>query len=120
MTDRRGFTLTELLVGMVLMGIVGVALTKLFVSQSRFYDRETQMRRARFVTRTAINAAVSDLRMVEATGGVVSATPRVNDPQVSALVVASSASASERKTMPSRCAMATTFSTPTCSSSHTK
>jgi prepilin-type N-terminal cleavage/methylation domain-containing protein len=74
MTGRRGFTLTELLVGMVLMGIVGVALTKLFVSQSRFYDRETQMRRARFVTRTAINAALSDLRMVEATGGVVSAT----------------------------------------------
>jgi prepilin-type N-terminal cleavage/methylation domain-containing protein len=75
MTGRRGFTLTELLVGMVLMGIVGVALTKLFVSQSRFYDRQSQMRRARFVTRTAINAAVSDLRMVEATGGVVSATP---------------------------------------------
>jgi prepilin-type N-terminal cleavage/methylation domain-containing protein len=74
MTGRRGFTLTELLVGMVLMGIVGVALTKLFVSQSRFYDRQSQMRRARFVTRTAINAAVSDLRMVEATGGVVSAT----------------------------------------------
>ena len=74
MTGRRGFTLTELLVGMVLMGIVGVALTKLFVSQSRFYDGETQMRRARFVTRTAINAALSDLRMVEATGGVVSAT----------------------------------------------
>lgn len=74
MTGRRGFTLTELLVGMVLMGIVGVALTKLFVSQSRFYDRQSQMRRARFVTRTAINAAVSDLRMIEATGGVVSAT----------------------------------------------
>ena len=74
MTSRRGFTLTELLVGMVIMGIIGVALTKLFVSQTRFYDRQTQMRRARFVTRTAINAALSDLRMVEATGGVVSAT----------------------------------------------
>ncbi|HET9707905.1 MAG TPA: type II secretion system protein [Gemmatimonadales bacterium] len=74
MTGRHGFTLTELLVGMVLMGIVGVALTKLFVSQSRFYDRQAQMRRARFVTRTAINAALSDLRMVEATGGLVSAT----------------------------------------------
>lgn len=76
MTGRGGFTLTELLVGMVIMGIVGAALTQLFVSQSRFYDRETQMRSARFVTRTAINAAMSDLRMVEATGGIVSATPR--------------------------------------------
>ena len=75
MNRRSGFTLTELLVGMVIFGMVGVAITKLFVSQSRFFDGQTQMRRARFVTRTAISAALSDLRMVEATGGVVSATP---------------------------------------------
>lgn len=74
MKRRAGFTLAELLIGMVILGVVGAALTRLFVSQSRFYDLETQMRRARFVTRTAINAAISDLRMVEATGGVVSAT----------------------------------------------
>jgi type II secretory pathway pseudopilin PulG len=93
MTGRRGFMLTELLVGMVIMGIVGVALTKLFVSQSRFYDRETQMRRARFVTRTAINAALSDLRMVEATGGLVSATAKqvtVRVPYALGIVCASS------------------------------
>ena len=74
MSARRGFTLAELLVTLLIMGIVGTAVTKLFVSQSRFYDQQTQLRRARFVSRTAINAALSDLRMVEGTGGVVSAT----------------------------------------------
>jgi prepilin-type N-terminal cleavage/methylation domain-containing protein len=75
MIARRGFTLTELLVGMLIMGIVGVAITKLFVSQSRFYDLQAQLRRARFVSRTAINAALSDLRMTEGTGGVAAASP---------------------------------------------
>jgi len=75
MSGRRGFTLVELLVGMLILGIIGAALTKLFLSQSRFYDQETQLRRARLLSRMAVNAALSDLRMVEATGGVVSATP---------------------------------------------
>jgi prepilin-type N-terminal cleavage/methylation domain-containing protein len=75
MSGRRGgFTLVELLVGMVILGIIGAALSRLFLSQSRFFDQQTQLRRARFVSRTAINAALSDLRMVEATGGIVSAT----------------------------------------------
>jgi prepilin-type N-terminal cleavage/methylation domain-containing protein len=75
-STRRGFTLPELLVSMVILGIIGGALTKLFVSQSRFHDEQTQLRRARFVSRAAVNAAVSDLRMVEPTGGVVSAASR--------------------------------------------
>src|SRR5437016_14522172 len=75
MTGRRGFTLAELVVGMVVLGVIGGALTRLFLSQSRFYDQQGQLRRARMVSRMAINAALSDLRMVEATGGLVSATP---------------------------------------------
>ncbi len=75
MNARRGFTLVELLVAMVITSIVGVAVTKLFLSQARFYDLQSQMRRARFVSRTAVNAALSDLRMVEPTGGVVSVSP---------------------------------------------
>jgi prepilin-type N-terminal cleavage/methylation domain-containing protein len=74
MRNRRGFTLVELLVAMTILGILGAALTKLYISQARSYDLQTQLRKARFVSRTAVNAAVSDLRMVEATGGVVSAT----------------------------------------------
>ena len=75
MSARRGFTLAELLVSMLILGIIGAALTKLFVSQSRLYDQQTRLRQARFVSRAAINAALSDLRMVETTAGVVSATP---------------------------------------------
>src|SRR4029077_2961851 len=75
MMNRRGFTLAELIVGMVILGVIGAALTRLFLSQSRFYDLEGQLRRARLVSRMAINTALSDLRMVEATGGLVSATP---------------------------------------------
>jgi prepilin-type N-terminal cleavage/methylation domain-containing protein len=74
MSARRGFTLVELLVAMVILGILGVALTRLYLSQVRSYDLQTQLRKARFVSRTAVNAATSDLRMVEPTGGVVSAT----------------------------------------------
>jgi len=75
MMNRRGFTLAELIVGMVILGVIGAALTRLFLSQSRFYDLEGQLRRARLVSRMAINTALSDLRMVEATGGLVAATP---------------------------------------------
>jgi len=74
MTGRRGFTLAELVVGMVVLGVIGAALTRLYLSQSRFYDQQGQLRRARLVSRMAINAALSDLRMVEATGGLVAAT----------------------------------------------
>jgi prepilin-type N-terminal cleavage/methylation domain-containing protein len=74
MKSRRGFTLAEMLVTMVVMGIVGSALAGLFASQSRFYDHAGQSQRARYVAQTALNAVLSDLRMVEATGGVVSPT----------------------------------------------
>src|SRR5438045_9337613 len=60
---------------MVILGVIGGALTRLFLSQSRFYDQQGQLRRARLVSRMAINATLSDLRMVEATGGLVSASP---------------------------------------------
>src|SRR5437868_10906909 len=75
MIGRGGFTLAELVVGMVVLGVLGAALTRLYLSQSRFYDQQGELRRARLVSRMAINAALSDLRMVEATGGLVSASP---------------------------------------------
>ncbi|HKV70133.1 MAG TPA: type II secretion system protein [Gemmatimonadales bacterium] len=74
MNRRPGFTLVELLVSIVILGVLGLALTKLYISQVRSYDLQSQLRGARFVSRMGINAAVSDLRMVEATGGAVSAT----------------------------------------------
>ena len=72
---RRGFTLVELLVGMVLFGIVGALFTKLLTTQGRYFDRQGMGNAARNVSRASLNRVVSDFRMIEATGGVVAATP---------------------------------------------
>jgi prepilin-type N-terminal cleavage/methylation domain-containing protein len=71
---RRGFTLVELLVGIVLFGIVGALFTKLLTTQGRFFDRQGMGNAARNVSRASLNRVVSDFRMVEATGGVLAAT----------------------------------------------
>lgn len=72
---RRGFTLIELLVGMVLFGIVGALFTRLLTTQGKFFDRQGLGNAARNVSRASLNRIVSDFRMIEATGGVVAATP---------------------------------------------
>jgi prepilin-type N-terminal cleavage/methylation domain-containing protein len=72
---RRGFTIIELLVGMVLFAIVGALFTKLMTTQGRFFDRQGMGNAARNVSRASLNRVVSDFRMIEATGGVVAATP---------------------------------------------
>ncbi|MDB4870508.1 MAG: hypothetical protein JWL97_1512 [Gemmatimonadales bacterium] len=71
---RRGFTLIELMVGMVLFGIVGVLFTKLLTTQGRFFDRQGMGNAARNVSRASLNRVVSDFRMIEAGGGVIAAT----------------------------------------------
>ena len=72
---RRGFTIIELLVGIVLFGIVGALFTKLLTTQGRFFDRQGLSNAARNVSRSSLNRVVSDFRMIEATGGVVAASP---------------------------------------------
>src|SRR5258706_7288345 len=71
---RRGFTIIELLVGIVLFAIVGAAFTKLLTVQGRFFDRQGMGNAARNVSRASLNRVVSDFRMIEATGGVGAAT----------------------------------------------
>lgn len=72
---RRGVTLIELLVGIVLFAIVGTLFTRLLTVQGRFYDRQSMGNAARNVSRASLNRVISDFRMIEATGGVVAATP---------------------------------------------
>jgi prepilin-type N-terminal cleavage/methylation domain-containing protein len=72
---RRGFTLVELLVGIVVFAIIGALFTKMLTVQGRFYDRQGQGNAARNVSRASLNRVVSDFRMIEATGGVVAASP---------------------------------------------
>jgi prepilin-type N-terminal cleavage/methylation domain-containing protein len=71
---RRGFTLIELIVGIVIFAIVGALFTKLLTVQGRFFDRQGMGNAARNVSRASLNRVVSDFRMIEATGGVLAAT----------------------------------------------
>src|SRR6476469_6304378 len=73
--SRRGFSLVELLVGIVIFAIIGALFTKMLTIQGRFYDRQGQGNAARNVSRASLNRVVSDFRMIEATGGVVAASP---------------------------------------------
>jgi prepilin-type N-terminal cleavage/methylation domain-containing protein len=71
---RRGFSLIELLVGIVIFAIIGSLCTKLMTTQGRYFDRQGMGNAARNVSRASLNRVVSDFRMIEATGGVVAAT----------------------------------------------
>lgn len=71
----RGFTLIEILVGMVIFAIVGALFTGLLSSQGRFFDKQGMSNAARNVSRGALNRVVSDFRMVETSGGMIAASP---------------------------------------------
>jgi len=73
--SRRGFTLIELMIGMVIFAIVGALFTQLLLTQGRFFDKMGAGNSARNVSRASLNRMVSDLRMIEATGGVLAASP---------------------------------------------
>ncbi len=70
---RRGFTLVELLLSLIVSAIVGAALVRMVLGQARFMDQQEAWRGARAVARGGVNRLVSDLRMVEATNGVSAA-----------------------------------------------
>jgi prepilin-type N-terminal cleavage/methylation domain-containing protein len=67
---RSGFSLAELLVAVVLLGILGGALTRLVVDQMRFFDGVQVSRDARSAARNSMNVMLSELRMVQDSGGV--------------------------------------------------
>jgi prepilin-type N-terminal cleavage/methylation domain-containing protein len=67
---RRGFTMVELLLSLIVTAIVGAALVRMVTSQARFMDQQEAWRSARSVARGGINRLLSDMRVVEARGGV--------------------------------------------------
>jgi prepilin-type N-terminal cleavage/methylation domain-containing protein len=75
--SRRGFTLIELMLALIVSAFVGAALVRMTVAQGRFMDQQEAWRSARGVSRSGINRMISDLRMVEngsaATGGLEAA-----------------------------------------------
>lgn len=73
-TSRRGVSLIELLIAMTIAVALGGALISLLTSSNRFQERTEAQRAARGVARSAVNALVSDLRMVDPEWGVTAAS----------------------------------------------
>jgi prepilin-type N-terminal cleavage/methylation domain-containing protein len=65
MMSRRGFTLIELMLALIVSAVVGAALIRMTLAQGRFMDQQEAWRSARGVSRSGINRLISDLRMVE-------------------------------------------------------
>jgi Tfp pilus assembly protein PilX len=71
---RAGFVLAELLVAMVIAAIIGLALTQLVISQSRFVALQSGIMQSRGGARAALNVMAKDIRMVT-DSGLVAASP---------------------------------------------
>ena len=74
---RRGFTIAEVITALVIVAIIGVAMTKLILGQTRAFQFDNGGRRARAAARSAMNILITDLRMTQDNGGV-SATYAAN------------------------------------------
>ncbi len=71
--NHAGYGLAEVLVSLVLLGIVGIGLTRTLISQTRFADMEHKQSGARNVARSPVNLLLSEGRMVENGNGVAAA-----------------------------------------------
>ena len=88
---RRGYTLVELLIAIMILGIVATAMTRIMVTQANFTSSQAMLRGARSVSRDAYNILMTDLRMVQDSGGLVMAKPdtiKVRVPMAFGLVCA--------------------------------
>lgn len=107
----RGFTLVELLLGMIILSVVGVSIVRMVMSQTRFLDHQEGWRVARSASRSGLNQLMSDLRMVVAgAGGVEAAVAGGQDftvrvPYAFGVVCASSLASATLSLMPVDSAM---------------
>ncbi len=71
-----GFTLLEMLITMLIVALIGSALMRLLLVQSDFTNQQEAVRSARAVSQGTLNFLLSELRMVEVSGGVEAATAK--------------------------------------------
>lgn len=74
MTNRRGLSLVELLIAMVVAGIIGASLVALLMSQGRWSERVTAERDSRTAARGPVAVLSAELRMVDGFWGVEAAS----------------------------------------------
>ncbi|MGI8498899.1 MAG: PulJ/GspJ family protein [Gemmatimonadaceae bacterium] len=76
-TARRGQTLVELMIALLVLAIIGTGMTRLMVWQSRYFDLLLASRNARAVSRGALTLMLSELRMVEASDTLATDTSAI-------------------------------------------
>lgn len=67
-------SLIELLISLVVVAIIGASITRLLMTQTRFFSKLSLARDARSVTRQARNLVQTELTMVEPANGIVAAS----------------------------------------------
>ena len=70
---RRGFTLAELVIGMVVAAMVAGGILRLLINENRSLAAFAEARGARATARSGINLLLSELGMVETGGGIEAA-----------------------------------------------
>jgi prepilin-type N-terminal cleavage/methylation domain-containing protein len=70
---RRGFSLTELMIALVLVGIVGTAVSTVLVKQQRYYRTAGDLLETRSQIRQAVSTLPADLRSVSSSSGDIRA-----------------------------------------------
>ena len=73
-SNRRGMSLPELLIALIVLGVIGAASVRVLMSQTRYYDVQLKKRAARSVSRASVNMLLSELRMMESAAGVEAAS----------------------------------------------
>jgi prepilin-type N-terminal cleavage/methylation domain-containing protein len=68
---RRGFTLVELLIMIVILGVIGTLLATTMLGQQRFFQRAYEMVGVRRELRTAMSLIPTDMRGMSSIGGDV-------------------------------------------------
>jgi prepilin-type N-terminal cleavage/methylation domain-containing protein len=71
--NRRGFTLTELLIALLVMSVAGVGLIRLLTASTRFVSLHDAMLSARQGARAALNTMVNELQAVGDSGLIAAA-----------------------------------------------
>ena len=79
---RRGFTIVEIITALTIISIIGLAMTKLILGQTRSFQYDNGARRARTAARSAMNIMITDLRMIQDTTGGVTALDATNNRRI--------------------------------------
>ena len=68
--SRRGFSLVEIITALTILAVIGAAMTRMMLSQTRNFQYDSGGRRSRTAARSAMNIMITDLRMTQDNGGV--------------------------------------------------